>query len=80
MEASTVMGVAQKWMVSFMDNPTKMDDNWGYPHEWKLPYPNSLPSWDMLGLDRPRGELPAEKAEKRDPKRASLGWMWGICP
>ena len=21
-----------------MENPTKMDENWGYPHLWKPPY------------------------------------------
>jgi hypothetical protein len=26
-----------KWMVYFMENPTKMDDEQGYPHFWKPP-------------------------------------------
>ena len=45
-----------KWMVYFMENPTKMDENRGYPHLyetsiWKnhwwfshdVPYPNYIP-------------------------------------
>ena len=45
------LGVPSKWMVFLMENPTKMDDNWGYqkakirldwmlwgyPHSWKPP-------------------------------------------
>ena len=29
------MGLPQaRWMVYFMDNPTKMDDDWGYPYDY----------------------------------------------
>ena len=27
------MGVPLKWMVYVMENPTKMDENWGYPYD-----------------------------------------------
>ena len=28
----SIHGGTPKWMVYFMENPTKMDDDWGYPH------------------------------------------------
>ena len=31
-------GYPHSWMVYFMDNPTKMDDDWGYPYFRKPPY------------------------------------------
>jgi hypothetical protein len=33
-----IFGVTPQWMVYFMENPTKMDDNWGYPYFRKPPF------------------------------------------
>ena len=39
LEVSIVMGVPQtRWMVYFMEIPTKMDENWGYPYFGKPPF------------------------------------------
>ena len=32
------MGVPNSWMVYVRENPTKMDDNWGYPHDLGTPH------------------------------------------
>ena len=32
------MGYPHSWMVYFMENPTKVDENWGYPYFRKPPY------------------------------------------
>ena len=32
------MGIPPQWMVCFMENPTEMDDDWGYPYFRKPPY------------------------------------------
>ena len=31
-------GSPNSWMVYFMEHPTKMDDDWGYPYFRKPPY------------------------------------------
>ena len=63
------MGYPNTWMVSFMKNPIKMDDHWGYPHFWTTPYVAMLPCSKVSiccgfrGTDRtggckgPNGEL-----------------------
>ena len=30
-----------------MENPTEMDDNWGYHHLWKPPYLGGYPLWEV---------------------------------
>ena len=38
MAGSMAMGDPQKWMVFVRENPTKMDDDWGYHHSRKPTY------------------------------------------
>ena len=35
--AAGALGYPHSWMVSFMENPTQMDENWGYPHDFGNP-------------------------------------------
>ena len=54
LEVSIVMGVPQtRWMVYFMEIPTKMDENWGYPYFRKPPFGLRCIeiSWDSDILD-----------------------------
>ena len=36
----SINGCIQNWLVYFMENPTKMDDDWGYPHFRNLHMPS----------------------------------------
>ena len=40
-------------MVDFMEHPTKMDDDWGYPHLWKPPYNHGTKEQLVFLLLRP---------------------------
>ena len=34
-------GATSNWLVYFIENPTKVDDDWGYPYLRNPPYGNS---------------------------------------
>ena len=45
----SINGVPQaRWMVYFMESPTKMNDDWGYPHR-KPKYDHRKMMWDDVG-------------------------------